>query len=755
MLNLNETQKQVVTLIYDTVVAALSKSEIKALMKTYQNIHATTLLTPDNTVTTTTDEGNDDSAASPSGSLKEESVATAIDARARQQIDKFAAWSFSTSGLTMDDDVLPLLHAAIPESSHATIARVLKLMSSSMGMCILSMGKRTTSFLTMTPKQRQQVILAWRKSTTMHMLYRVFTTTATFLCYGQMCDHPTDAASLMHTIGVQQDASTAAHHHAPSPITKMPLPPPPPRAQPLRTVSLEQVDDWVSKNHKFDAIIVGSGVAAGPCVWELARAGKSVLVIEKGSYNHAPVVGDRNTYEQLYYGGSYFSSRRGFITMSCASTLGGGSTISFGACVKTPPSVLQEWHQRTSKAFDVHAFEKDMDMLYEKMGATTDFSHTDANLRLIYGCTKQQKTVKQLPHVQPQYDAQHGYSGINMTMWFEEAQQYGAEFLCDTTVEEVFIRHDHAQGVVCTLTNGMQVTLQSRVVIMASGALHTPDLLRKSGLSNKHIGKHLKVHPTIHVSGYFPNPLDGPAPKPARASDTTDKTAKNEILPLTTSYHLLSDDEYGCRIESYPLGIGQLSSLMTWNGALHHKQTMLGYRHGCTLSIRCRDMNSHASVQTSPEPGVPPSYEFQLSPRDHDMLLSGIIEGLNILTAAGARHLHCPQVTVEPFVFKKYEDSNVLNPRYQAWLQRVLEAGITPADGIYSMHQSSTCRMGYSVKQSAVQLTGETWEIKNLFLIDSSVLPTCVGVNPMLTIQTMSYGVTQKILQRLNFKFRP
>ena len=82
-----------------------------------------------------------------------------------------------------------------------------------------------------------------------------------------------------------------------------------------------------------------------------------MLVIEKGSYNHDPVVGDRNAYEQLYYGGSYFSTRRGFLTMSCASTLGGkitkkckkgqidahhviyatclgGSTIAFGACVK-------------------------------------------------------------------------------------------------------------------------------------------------------------------------------------------------------------------------------------------------------------------------------------------------------------------------------------------------------------------------------------------------------------------------------------
>jgi long-chain-alcohol oxidase len=44
-------------------------------------------------------------------------------------------------------------------------------------------------------------------------------------------------------------------------------------------------------------------------------------------------------------------------------------------------------------------------------------------------------------------------------------------------------------------------------VIAACGAIHTPALLRRSGLTNENIGKHLKLHPAGVVFGVFDEEL--------------------------------------------------------------------------------------------------------------------------------------------------------------------------------------------------------------------------------------------------------
>jgi len=65
--------------------------------------------------------------------------------------------------------------------------------------------------------------------------------------------------------------------------------------------------------------------------------------------------------------------------------------------------------------------------------------------------------------------------------------------------------------------------------------------------------------------------------------------------------------------------------------------------------------------------------------------------------------------------------------------------------GLFSAHQMGTCKMGVSRDAGAVRPTGETWEIDNLFVCDTSVFPTPSGVNPMVTLAGVSYGISQHI----------
>jgi long-chain-alcohol oxidase len=54
--------------------------------------------------------------------------------------------------------------------------------------------------------------------------------------------------------------------------------------------------------------------------------------------------------------------------------------------------------------------------------------------------------------------------------------------------------------------------------------------------------------------------------------------------------------------------------------------------------------------------------------------------------------------------------------------------------------------MGTSRKTSATKHTGETWDVKNLFVADSSLFPTAIGINPMVTIQAISLSVSRHII---------
>lgn len=53
--------------------------------------------------------------------------------------------------------------------------------------------------------------------------------------------------------------------------------------------------------------------------------------------------------------------------------------------------------------------------------------------------------------------------------------------------------------------------------------------------------------------------------------------------------------------------------------------------------------------------------------------------------------------------------------------------------------------MGVSPKTSVVKPTGETWEVKNLYVADASVLPTATGVNPMVTVEAVALHIADCI----------
>jgi choline dehydrogenase-like flavoprotein len=75
-----------------------------------------------------------------------------------------------------------------------------------------------------------------------------------------------------------------------------------------------------------------------------------------------------------------------------------------------------------------------------------------------------------------------------------------------------------------------------------------------------------------------------------------------------------------------------------------------------------------------------------------------------------------------------------------------LEISEQSFDAGSSSHYLGTCRMGRDPRSSVVDPWGRAHDVPNLFIGDSSVLPTVGAVNPALTISALATRTAEAII---------
>ncbi|KAJ0098320.1 hypothetical protein Patl1_22011 [Pistacia atlantica] len=117
----------------------------------------------------------------------------------------------------------------------------------------------------------------------------------------------------------------------------------------------------------------------------------------------------------------------------------------------------------------------------------------------------------------------------------------------------------------------------------------------------------------------------------------------------------------------------------------------------------------------------PNSISYQIDAADEENLQKGLEKMLRTLAAAGAEEIgtHHP----------KGKKLNV---------KQLIKWGVAGWEMIQ--------------KHQAVNQMGETWEVEGLYVADTSVFPTALGVNPMITVQAIAYCTAQSVLEVLRRK---
>ncbi|PKA54160.1 Long-chain-alcohol oxidase FAO2 [Apostasia shenzhenica] len=452
-----------------------------------------------------------------------------------------------------------------------------------------------------------------------------------------------------------------------------------------------------------DAVIVGSGCGGAVAAAVLASSGYRVLVLEKGEYF---TTGDYTSLEgpsadQMYESGAIMATVDARVMILAGSTVGGGSTVNWSACIKTPDHVLREWAQEQRlPMFQNLDYYSAMAIVSERLGVTDGcLEEGFQNKVLRKGCQNLGFEVDYVPRNSSEnhycgscfYGCRNGDKRGADTTWLVDAVEHGAVILTGCKAEKFIFESNQKEkkkekkcvGLVARALNrdiSNRIMIKAKVTISAGGSLLTPPLMLASGLKNPNIGKNLHLHPVSLVWGYFPESMAG------------ELKGKKHEGGIITSVHKVRNGRV--IIESSAMGPAAFSSLVPWVSGEDMKERMMRYSRTAHLFALVRDRGSG----TVKEEG---RITYTFDSKDKEELREGTRKALRILVAAGAEEM-------------------------------------------------GSCKMGENEEEGGVDERGESWEAEGLFVCDGSVLPSAVGVNPMITIQSTAYCIAKGIVNYLS-----
>jgi choline dehydrogenase-like flavoprotein len=128
---------------------------------------------------------------------------------------------------------------------------------------------------------------------------------------------------------------------------------------------------------------------------------------------------------------------------------------------------------------------------------------------------------------------------------------------------------------------------------------------------------------------------------------------------------------------------------------------------------------------------------YRLSPTDTKHMTQAIEAAGRLQLAAGAREA----ITLHTHPVRARRESDLLQIR---------ERRMRPNDvALFSAHVNGTCRLGKDPRTSGATPDGERHGVPGVFVVDGSLLPTGLGVNPQETIMALSSVISSRIAARL------
>jgi hypothetical protein len=480
-----------------------------------------------------------------------------------------------------------------------------------------------------------------------------------------------------------------------------------------------------------DVVVVGTGAGGAVVGRELAEAGLAVVFVEEGKYfDRTDFSGRSFSMQQKLYrrGGTTFSVGNVPIPIPLGQTVGGTTTVNSGTCYRTPDRVLTEWVNHLG----LHELSPDkMGGYFERVESVLGVEPARKELlggngRVIargcreLGFTRHGPLRRNAPACDGQgvccFGCPTDAKRSTNVSYIPMALRAGAELFTGAKVTRILVEGGVARGVVARTETGHALTIRSRAVVVACGAILTPLLLQSQNLGNAsgQLGKNLSIHPAAGALAEF----------------------DEQILPwngIPQGYSIEELHEEGILFEGAMVPLEMTMSMTQMIGP-ELIRLAESFDHVASFGFMVED-HSRGSVSAI---GGQPVIKYWLT--DHDV--AHIKRGMDVLAqvffAAGARRVHTP---INGFdVLESPGD-----------LDRLRRATIRPWDlDLSAYHPLGTARMGSDPASSVIGSDHQVHDTRGLYVVDGAAVPSSIGVNPQVTIMALATRAAEKIAATLS-----
>lgn len=483
-----------------------------------------------------------------------------------------------------------------------------------------------------------------------------------------------------------------------------------------------------------DVCVVGSGPGGAVVAARLAEKGARVVVLEEGgAFTRRDFdMREETAYPRLYQERGGRATADLAITVLQGRVLGGSTVVNWTTSLRVADAVLAHWARRHGvEGLDGKVLAPHFEAVERRLSVKPDvLAEINANNRVLWdGCERLGWSHALVPR-NVEGCLRLGYCGMGCPAgakasmdrtYVQDATAAGARVYANVHASRIDVEgrraiavHGEARDPATDLPTGRRVVVRPRAVVVAGGAINSPALLLRSGLDPAgRVGRRTFLHPVVVSVALFPRPIEGwqGAPQSVNSSHFEER----------------GQGRMGFFIETAPIHPMLAGASLGGFGATHG-EVMARLANAQALIALCLDGfhegDEGGTVSLRDDGRI--RIDYPISPALWEALREGNKAMARIQLAAGAERvlsLHDPPVELRG-------EADVAKLDAAPWAPMRVT--------LYSAHVMGGCAMGKDPASSVVDARLRHHGLDNLWVVDGSVLPTSLGVNPQLTIAALA-----------------